>query len=157
LGDLGRPSLFKPEFTQALLDYFDIDPYTEKVKQVVTKSGDVLDVKTEVASDFRTLAGFAVKIGVHRDTLHEWSKAKNDDGSLKHPEFSDAYARAKDFQENYLAVNGNKGLIQPQFGMFTAKNVLGWREKQPGEEDKVNINLTLADRLARARGRAKDK
>ena len=140
---LGRPSLFDEKYTDELIAYFNIEPYEERTKQVATKSGEVIDIDTDVANDFPTLAGFAVKIGVHRDTLHEWSKAKNEDGSLKHPNFSDAYARAKDFQEKFLTVNGLKTLINPQFAMFVAKNVLGWRDKQPDETDVVvNNNIS---------------
>ena len=87
-------------------------------------------------------------IGVHRDTLQEWAK--------QHPDFSVAYERAKDFQENFLITNGLKGMGSTLFGIFVAKNVLGWRDKQPGE-DEINIHLTLADRLAKARARRGSK
>lgn len=39
--------------------------------------------------------------------------------------------------------------------IFCLKNICGWRDKQPGEEDKINIHLTLADRMARARAKIK--
>jgi hypothetical protein len=115
----GAPSKYKPEYCEELIEYFNVPPYI----------GDE-------SSDFRSLSGFAIKIGVSRDTLLEWSKV--------HPEFEEPYKRVKDFQENYILVNGNKGLINPQFGMFTAKNILGYRDKQPGESDVVvnNNNLT---------------
>jgi len=141
---VGRPSDYDPKYVQMLLDYFDIKPYQEKTKKVLT-GGALVEIPFSEASDFPTLAGFAVKIGKHRDTLHRWSE--------EHPEFSDAYKRAKDFQENYLAVNGNKGLIAPAFAIFTAKNVLGWRDKQPGEADViVNNNVSnLSDAELEAR------
>ncbi len=119
---LGRPTEYDPKYVQALLDYFDVKPYEQRLEDIVTSKGDVITIKKDVASDFKTLAGFAVSIGFHRDTLHKWSQ--------DFPEFSDAYKRAKDFQENFLAVNGNKGLISPAFGIFTAKNVLNWRDKK---------------------------
>jgi hypothetical protein len=137
---LGRPTLYEERFAQALIDYFDVNPYEEKTKTIITQRGDAIEVPFNEATDFKSLAGFAINIGVHRDTLHEWASATNPDGTLKHPEFSDAYKRAKDYQENYIAINGNKGLIPAAFGIFTAKNVLHWRDKQPGEEDKVIVN-----------------
>lgn len=145
----GRPTSYKPEYAEELIEYFSEPPYKETMKTVVTKLGDVLEVPTLEATDFKTLAGFAIKIGVCKDTLHEWSKV--------HPEFSDAYKRAKEFQENFLAVNGNKGLINPAFSIFTAKNVLKWRDKQPEEVDQVNVNIqsSLADRLSKAKARKK--
>lgn len=115
----GRPTDYRPEYCQQLLDYFGEKPYTEDNQGKIR------------ATDFKSLAGFAIKIGVSRDTLHEWSK--------KHKDFSDAYIRAKDFQENFLAVNGNKGLINANFGIFTAKNVLNWRDKKEIDvRDNVN-------------------
>lgn len=123
----GAPTKFRPEFADQLIEYFSVKPY-KKLKK-----------KPAESNDFPTLAGFAIKLGVHRTTLKEWADETNEDGSLKHPEFSFAYSRAKDFQENWLIINGLKGLVNANFGIFTAKNVLGWRDRQPGEEDKVNV------------------
>lgn len=133
---MARPTKYSTKFPDQLLEYFNIKPYEE-----VSKGGQ------KVANDFPTLAGFAIKIGVHRDTLHQWAS--------EYPQFSDAYARAKDFQENYIMVNGLRGLIASNFGMFTARNFLGMHGKQPGDEDQINIKITLADRLAKARSRVK--
>lgn len=139
----GRPSKYKEEYCQALLDYFSVEPYREVMKKIVTKQGDVIEIPENEANDMPTLAGFAISIGIHRDTLLEWSK--------QYPEFSGVYKRAIEFQENFLVVNGNKGLINPAFGIFTAKNILKWKDKQPDEVDQVNINFTLAERMAKAR------
>ncbi len=135
---MARPTKYHKGIPDLLLEHFDIKPY-----EIPRKDG------AKIANDFPTLAGFAIKLGVHRDTLHQWAS--------EHPEFSDAYGRAKDFQENFLIVNGLKGLVASNFAMFTAKNVLGWRDKQPGEEDQINIHITLADRMAKARARGKKK
>lgn len=132
----GHPTLYKPEYCEQLIEYFSEPPY-----EVIRNE--------ERPSDFKSLAAFANRLGVHRDTLHEWSK--------QHPEFSDAYKRAKQYQEEWLTVNGNKGLINPAFSIFTAKNVLQWRDKQPDENDNININVNsaLADKMAKARTRKK--
>jgi hypothetical protein len=141
----GQPTKYDDQFIDDLIEYFSKPPYKTEKKQIVTKKGDVVDITVDVPSDMPTLAGFAIKIGVSRDTLLEWATAKNEDGSLKHPEFSGAYNRAKDYQENYLAVNGNKGLINAAFGIFTAKNIIKWRDKQPDEVDTIvnNNNTTV--------------
>lgn len=131
---IGRPTKYKKHFSKLLLQYFDVRPYFEN------KTGKL------VTADFPSIAGFAISIGVHRDTLHEWA--------TKYPEFSDAYKRAKDFQENYLVINGNKGLINSTFAIFTAKNVLNWRdnsnvtiktevEKMTDEQLENEINMLL--------------
>lgn len=109
----GRPTDYNPKYCQMLLDYFNVKPYSKN------------SLGKLEASDFKSLAGFAISIGVHRETLLNWSK--------QYPEFFDAYKRAKDFQENFLVVNGMKGLINPAFSIFTAKNVLNWRDKRDVE------------------------
>ena len=129
---MARPTDFKPKYTTMLIDYFSAAPY-KKLKAGLEPS------------DFPSLAGFAIKIGVHRDTLHEWANKFNDDGSLAHPEFSDAYKRAKDFQENFILVNGSRGLLPTNFAIFTAINVLGFRNKAAGEADVVVNNNTFAN------------
>lgn len=141
----GRPSKYKHEYCEQLIEYFSVEPYREVLKKIVTKQGDVIEVPENEANDMPTLAGFAISIGVHRDTLLEWSK--------EYPEFSGAYKRAIDFQENFLVTNGNKGLINPAFGIFTAKNILKWKDKQADENDQININITLAEKIAKARAR----
>lgn len=95
----GRPTKYKATYPVDLLAHF----------------------KDKAAEDkFPTLAGFAVEIGVCRDTLHEWASA--------HPAFSDAYKRTKDFQEVALVDGAMSGKFNPAFSIFTAKNVLGWRD-----------------------------
>jgi len=145
----GAPSLFKPEYTQDLIEYFDVEPYRVVLKKIPTKQGHVVEIPMDEANDFPTLAGFAISIGVHRDTLHEWSKATDKNGELLYPHFSDAYKKAKDFQERYLLTNGLKNLINTPWGIFIAKNVLGWRDKQPDEVDVVvNNNPEMLKEMA---------
>lgn len=133
----GRPTDYNPNYCQMLLAYFDVKPYEEN------KMG-----KLE-ASDFKSLAGFAISIGVHRETLLNWSK--------QYPEFFDAYKRAKDFQENYLVINGMRGLINPAFSIFTAKNVLNWRDKKDievAENQYAKLSdFDLDERIAQLSGR----
>lgn len=149
----GRPSSYKPEYVNDLIEYFSKPPYLQVVKKISEKiefaPNQFKTVVHEIPqfredgtpvyeiSDFPTIAGFAIRIGVHRDTLQEWAK--------NFAEFSDAYKKAKDYQENYLAVNGNRSLLPPAFAIFTAKNVLGWRDKQPDEVDVVVNNHALSD------------
>lgn len=123
----GRPSQYRPEYAAQLIEYFGEPPYKEDADGKIKPT------------DFKSLAGFAVRIGVHRDTLHEWSKV--------HADFSDAYARAKDFQENFLVVNGNRGLINSNFGIFTAQNVLGWRSKKEVEHTEKPYESLTDDEL----------
>lgn len=116
----GRPTKYTPAICQRLMDYFlQHKPYS----RISTMFGPKED-----PFDLPTLAGFAVLIGVHRDTLHEWENAKNKAGKLLHPEFSDAIKKAKTIQEHYLVTNSLRGNYDRTFAIFFAKNVLGWRD-----------------------------
>jgi hypothetical protein len=125
---VGRPSKYEPRFAEMLIKFFD-KPVTKTVKKTIVHYGQQIEIPVEVPETFPSLAAFAISIGVNKDTVLEWATASNDDGSLKHPEFSGAYKRAKDFQERYLVENGLKGIIQPLFTKFVCINVLNWKEK----------------------------
>jgi hypothetical protein len=121
-GMMGRPTKYDKRFCRQLLEYFLGDlPYQRTMTMFGPK---------ENPSDLPTLAGFAIKIGVHRDTIHEWAEGKDEAGKLKHPEFSDAIKKAKTVQEHYLVTNGLRGNYDRTFSIFFAKNVLGWKDVQ---------------------------
>ncbi|MAF91141.1 MAG: hypothetical protein CL674_14430 [Bdellovibrionaceae bacterium] len=139
----GRPTKYKQEYCQEFLDYFSVDPYRIETKQIKTKEGSY-EVEERVINDFPTLSGFAIKIGVNRDTLLEWANAKNEDGTYKHEEFSGIYKRAKDYQENFLVVTGMNGTANTTFAIFTAKNLINWRNQTDVKlEAEVESNSTV--------------
>lgn len=127
----GRPTLYKPEYAEQLIKYFNI-PSTTVIKDddgtvSLASNGKAL----QIAAEFPTKAGFACEIGVHRDTLHEWANATLDDNKTKkHPDFSDAYNMAELYQENILVQNGLTGRYNAAFTIFAAKNIIGYRDKQ---------------------------
>ena len=133
----GAPSKYDPKYCQEIVEFFDIEPHFETPVTVTYKNGDTREEIKLMPSDLPTLAGFAVKIGVHRDTIHQWS--------LDHKEFSDAIKRAKDCQENILVTNGLQGLYAQPFAIMSSKNILGWRDKSEtditsrGEQLKTTI------------------
>ena len=132
---LGRPSLYRDEYADNLIEFFSVQAYREF--PLLNDKGEVIGMKN-VPNKFPTLARFATISGVSRDTLYEWSTATLDDGNLKHPDFSYAYKRAKEFQEAILVEGAMAGAFQANFSIFTAKNVLGWR-------DKIDQEITGAD------------
>lgn len=125
----GRPSSYKPEFVAMLDEFFDISAGEDIMAQ--NKKGEPVVVRKAAA--LPTLAAFACKIGVHRETLREWADAADENGVARYPEFSAAYKRAREHQERILTENGLLGAYQPAFAIFTAKNVLGWRDKTETE------------------------
>ena len=135
----GRPSKYKPEHCSMLIEH--------------------------MASGL-SFESFAAAIGVNRDSLYEWTKV--------HEEFSDAKKEGFDKNLLFWEKHGINGLystseydresgntisksLNATVWIFNMKNRHKWRDKQPGEEDQININLTLADKMAKARNRAGKK
>lgn len=125
----GRPSLYDPKYVDMMDEYFDIETGYEV--EVENSRGVMQSVRH--AANLPTIAGFACKIGVTRETLHDWATKTDEEGKLRYPEFSYAYKRAKDHQERILVENALKGGYQANFAIFTAKNVIGWRDKHEHE------------------------
>jgi hypothetical protein len=121
----GRPPKYRDEFADQLIEFFSQAPTREVT--VRDKSGN--ETTQILPGTFPTLARFATNIGVTRETLHDWATSKTADGELKHPKFSYAYKKAKDLQEANLVEGTITGAYNSTFAIFTAKNVLGWRDK----------------------------
>jgi len=133
----GRPTKYDPSVVDKITEFFNKAPYKEVMQKIVTKSGDVVEVPMEKANDFPTLAGFALSIGIDRDTLKEWAK--------EYPDFSAAYKKAKEAQENFLMVNGLKGLVQQPTAIFGLKNYSGFTDKQEiKHEGQIDSKVTVA-------------
>jgi len=118
----GQPTKYDKKYCDEIMDYFDIEPHFETPVIITYKDGTTKEEVKFLPSDLPTLAGFAVKIGVHRDTLNEWSK--------NNPEFSVAIKRAKECQENILITNGLQNLYAQPFAIMASKNILNWRDKK---------------------------
>lgn len=125
----GRPSVYDPIFCDELIELFS-QPATREVTLRDAKGNERIEILPGV---FPTLARFAAMIGVTRETLHDWATAKTPEGELKHPDFSYAYKKAKEFQEANLVEGTMAGAYNSTFAIFTAKNVLGWRDKTEQE------------------------
>jgi len=113
----GRPSLYKPEYAQMLVDYFNV----EASREVILEDKNGKPCIERVANSLPTLAGFACKIDVDRGTLLNWSE--------HHQEFFSAIKKAKEHQERILVENGLMGGYDKTFAIFTAKNLIDWRDK----------------------------
>jgi len=118
----GAPTKYNPKYCEEILDYFDIEPHFETPVIITYKNGTTKEEVKLMPSDLPTLAGFAVKLGVHRDTLNEWAKT--------YEEFSDAIKRAKDCQEQILITNGLQNLYAQPFAIMASKNILNWRDRK---------------------------
>lgn len=134
---MGAPTKYKDEFCDQLITFFDVESF------------EVIDGKT-VASKFPTLARFALNIGVHVTTLHDWATAKDNNGQVKLKDFSYAYKKAKLYQEAYLYEAGLAGAIDRTFGIWATKTILGHKEpekEQGGSGDMADAISKLISRL----------
>lgn len=146
----GRPSLYKPEYCKALIDFFSVKPYRREVSEEITsdgvnsKGGTNHFVKKKyrlVPNDPPFFEDFATSIGVSDDTIVNWAKT--------HDEFLAAYNKAKFLQKKFLIVNGLAGTNPPASYIFTAKNVTDMRDKHEVAETRdLHLKLTDLDKLS---------
>lgn len=111
----GRPTAYKPEYCDLIIQHFDKEPFTSSFDEVSGKT-------YRSAILLPTLTNFARTIGVSRATIYNWAE--------EHPEFLDAIKRAQELQEEVLMQNGLFGAYDKTFAIFTAKNICGWKDKQ---------------------------
>ena len=116
----GKLLRYQPEFCARLLAFFDVPPFT--VTEGAKRDGSVTLVET--AAELPTFAAFAKLLGTTCDVLESWEQ--------KHPAFREAARKARDLQGNILIQNSLRGNYSSSFAVFTAKNLLGWKD---GKED----------------------
>lgn len=119
----GRPSTYKPEYAQQLIDYFAQAEAFERI--IDDASGKVINVPNK----FPTLARFACNIGTTHVTLYEWANLLDDNGNPVNPEFANAYKRAASYQHALLIEGAMSGAYAQAFAIFFAKNNMGWKDR----------------------------
>lgn len=119
----GPPTEYEPKYCKEMMEYFTVKPYEIKKVDVFNKKGECTG-QTEIldANDLPLFSGFAVKIGVHRETLLNWSK--------EYPEFGYVYKICKDIQDTNLLTNGLKGLYNSSYAGLVSKNWLNMKDKK---------------------------
>lgn len=146
----GRPTAYRPEYAQQLLDYFSRPAWDS-----VDANGNVVE------GFFPTLAGFCWEIKIAQATLTNWVNAQDMDGSPLFPDIFDAYRAVKDRQEQVFTAGYMRGkYFNPAIGALIAKNLMNWRDKQDIESNitqTVDATVTVGDSLADTLARAKAK
>ena len=141
----GRPTKYKPEYCDEIVEFFSTPPYREVEITHRNKDGSTYTTYEDKPNDLPFLSQFARHIDVNTDTLLEWRD--------KHPEFSVAYKKAKDLQKEFLATNAVRGLTNTTFSIFTAKNITDWRDvkeikQEVKQESTVKVeSVEIEDRL----------
>ena len=133
---MGRPTKYKPEYCKEMDEFFNIEPHFETPCITTHKDGSTKEEVKLIPSDLPLFCAFAIKIGTSTSSMFRWGK--------KHKKFREALKRAKACQKKILITNGLQGLYSTAFAIFTAKNVIGWRDKQEVEtthKGKVAFNV----------------
>jgi hypothetical protein len=139
----GRPTKYKPEYCEQVIEFFSVPHTVVVVDKVIQKNGSVIDCPRIVPNDLPTFQRFAHSIGVCKDTIYEWAKV--------HSDFSDSLKRAKELQEDMWLSNSLKGYYPNTFTIFAGKNMFGWRDKKETEFS-GSVTMNAADALIKALG-----
>ena len=121
---------YQPEFCNKLLAFFDVPPF--RITEVTKRDGSISLVET--AAELPTFAAFAKQLGTTCEVLKSWE--------TKHVAFREAAQKARDLQSNILIQNSLRGNYSSSFAVFTAKNLLGWKDGK--EEIANNVPLTIS-------------
>ena len=134
----GRPTKYKPEYCQKIIDFFNIEAFIDKEIPHYGASGEIkwTDFK-RMANTFPTLIKFAREINVSYYTVYNWTK--------EHPEFLQAYKEAKKLQEDFLIENGLNGNYNALFAKFVAVNVTSLKDEADKPVVPVNFNVDVKD------------
>lgn len=146
----GRPTKYKPEYAERMEEFFSIDE--PSYRESANKQGTI----QMVARRMPTMERFALGIGVTVGTLWNWAnKTKKDSEEPVHPEFLEAYTRARDCQMVYILEAGVVGALNSPFLNLFMKNAHGWQDKIEQEvTHAVSIDL---DEINRELDRAAEK
>lgn len=131
----GRPTKYEESFCDKMLEFFDIPHTVFEELTKYDKEGKEHIVKIEKPNVLPTFEKFAVNIGVHRDTLNEWTK--------QFEEFSDSYKKCKDLQRDMLNDLAMRGFYNPTYTIFVAKNIADMKDKVETETNYIPPNIRV--------------
>lgn len=135
----GRPTKWTPELNDRLIEYFGTeDRYEDRLTmEIHKKSGDVVEKYERFPKPLPYVSRFEYNNGLSVGLLSIWAaeeqKLLEEGLPSKRPGFLKAYACAKEFQKEFLIQNSLSGLYNPQFAVFTAKNITDMRDKTQQE------------------------
>lgn len=129
----GRPTTYRPEYCEAILDFFERDPWEI--------SYDAKGTAKMVPKDKMPTAGrWCREMGVPIRTFNDWVN--------RYPEFADAYATAQEMQKSFILESGGIA-INGGFAMFMLKCNHGMKEPEDPTKDKDSIADQLAEMIGR--------
>jgi hypothetical protein len=129
----GEPPVYRPEYDQMILDYFNKEPFTD----IEVPQGNGTVRVQRMATDPPMLANFSHSIGVSMSTVNRWATQLDVEGRFVHPSFAAAYARAREMNESMFSRGASLGAYDPRFVQFILKNLYGWQDQPQKAADVV--------------------
>ncbi len=148
----GRPTKYKPEYCQQIVDFFDVEPFEIEETTTTLPNGSQVTHKKKVAIEYPMLIDFVMKIGVSYDAIQDWNK--------KYPDFNRALKSAKKFQEKIIVQNAFKNRYDKTFSIFALKNISGWRDTQHNVNNhslKLEVTTAQAKQISKYAGKKNEK
>jgi predicted transcriptional regulator len=130
----GRPSNYRPEYCQELIEYFSSEP-TKEVKTIFQGKNWTKEEVKIIPNKLPTFEGFAKKLGTYKDVLLRWKE--------RHREFHTAWMRAKDYQQEALVQGAIQGVYDSKFSQFLACNITPFKAPALLNIEPGGINITL--------------
>lgn len=133
----GCPTDYKPEYCDLILseEFFGRSFTQTLTKTYTTKAGTKIEEPIIIGNEIPTIEEFCWKIGVVRQTVLNWLKV--------HPEFLEAFTRAKERFRDFIVKNGITSRYEKQFSIFLAVNDTDLKPvtDQVQPESKVSIQV----------------
>jgi len=133
------------EYINKMIEYFDIEPYCEIENKVVTRDDDG-NIISEKIVGYETrpnrlplFSRFGFKVGLTSDDINKLKR--------ENKRFEQAYKLCVQMQEYILVTNMLLGLYGSNTSIFTAKNLIGWKNES-NVDLSGNIDMgTLLERV----------
>jgi len=143
----GRPSKYQDTFPNSLIKFFSIPLSYSKLKSRITfKNGDVKEEFIDKANNIPFFSGWCLKNDITQVMFDRW--VNPEDEYFKEELFM-AYKKCQKLQEAFIVNNVFQYNANPAMGIFTLKNVAGWRDEQhikaEGFENKIYIVNNLKE------------
>ncbi|MDE2100929.1 MAG: hypothetical protein KGL39_27025 [Patescibacteria group bacterium] len=130
-----RPTKYKPEFCQQIVDYFSEWDIVEKIVDSTGRGGTTTHYETVRVP---SIYGFAARIGVNQDTLREWANGRYPDdhknkslrGKLKHPDFSVSFRHAQGLEDAIVHEYGMAGRLDRGLATLYFTNKLKYKDSR---------------------------
>jgi hypothetical protein len=126
----GRPTKYKPEYCQMIIDYFSNNDAYEVIEHELDETRRKAFLKRPI-----TMVGFAQKIGVDDETLRNWAVGRDENGTLVNPDFFASYKLAMTMQQKMLIEGGLAGVYNSNIAQLMLKNHHGYRDVQVNETE----------------------